>query len=533
MFDIDVSHTLWTLAIDREGETLRYRMMSSGTIAWEFSHPLSPMADEFNSRLQEAALLWMTLPSAECLNRLKSIGNVLYSLMVPPEVRERMPADESALVISTREQNYHFELIHDGRQFWGCKYGIGRQLVGYQPRQQAPERTGADTACLMLANPSDDLMDAEREASALLEFLQGKGVECVYMASRQVTSAEIMIQMNANRYDLIHYSGHIGREARGDFAFLLAGGQSFKLKDVASLVGFGNPFVFLNGCGDLLSNKESEKGLVYDGLVAPFIYAGACAVVGTRWKVDDAAARRFAESFYGHVLAGKTLGEAMAAARTAACEKADMGAWSAFLLFGNPNLKLAAKASNAAAPDAASEAAHMRKPATPNDTSARPGPSQPAAVSAFLPNGRLNMSALSAGLSKSLDAGYQLSGGVSLLSTTHWLVGYLLCGDDEAKRLFSRLGLDNEQAGAALALMLLDGISPAEGYVEDAENAEFSTNLIKALRQAADIARRSGGRLITGYDVLSSMMDMSCSMEDLLKPLGLDATRLCAALSEM
>ena len=53
------SQALWTLAIDRENDALRYRMMSHGTIGWECVHPLSPLADEFNARLREDVLNWL------------------------------------------------------------------------------------------------------------------------------------------------------------------------------------------------------------------------------------------------------------------------------------------------------------------------------------------------------------------------------------------------------------------------------------------------------------------------------------------
>ena len=75
-------------------------------------------------------------------------------------------------MISTREQNFHYELIHDGQQFWGCKYSMGRQLVGYQPKRASAFRAQQALKCLMIANPSDDLPQAEEEAVRLMQYLE-------------------------------------------------------------------------------------------------------------------------------------------------------------------------------------------------------------------------------------------------------------------------------------------------------------------------------------------------------------------------
>jgi hypothetical protein len=522
------SQALWTLAIDRENDALRYRMMSHGTIGWECVHPLSPLADEFNARLREDVLNWLKQPSRDFLNRLKSLGNVLYSLMIPADMRDRMPPAGAALMISTREQNFHYELIHDGQQFWGCKYSMGRQLVGYQPKRASAFRAQQALKCLMIANPSDDLPQAEEEAVRLMQYLELSGAECMYMASRQVTSAEIMLQLNADRYNLLHYSGHIGREAQGDCAFILADGQHFKLKDVTSLVGFGNPFVFLNGCGDLLSDVQGAQGLMYEGFVAPFIYAGACAVVGTRWAVDDASARRFAECFYGRVLAGDSIGAAMQFARAAACEDGDAGAWPAFMLFGNPDLKLLSSAARQPSDSEKPASAPPPGGAKADPTPPIPAPRRPAA--AFLPNGKVHFDAMSVSLRDSLQFGYELTGGISLLSTTHWFVGFLIRGGAEAEKLFSRMEFDHHiESGIALAVALFGDIHPLTDDLADADGAILSKNLQTALRMAA--SAQDGSRPVTCFDVLTAMMDMNCSMNGFLEPLEMDEAKLCEALS--
>src|SRR5262249_43349838 len=55
--------------------------------------------------------------------------------------------------------------------------------------------------------------------------------------------------------------------------------------------------------------------------------------------VFDDGSRRFAEEFYREVCAGKTVGEAVVAARADASARGDV-TWAAFALFGGPRVRL-------------------------------------------------------------------------------------------------------------------------------------------------------------------------------------------------
>ena len=71
-------------------------------------------------------------------------------------------------------------------------------------------------------------------------------------------------------------------------------------------------------------------------------YGGALACIGTLWPVIDNVAADFAVAFYGQVLEGQPLGEAMRAARkiTAEQHQADPS-WASFVLYGDPSFSLA------------------------------------------------------------------------------------------------------------------------------------------------------------------------------------------------
>jgi CHAT domain-containing protein len=77
-------------------------------------------------------------------------------------------------------------------------------------------------------------------------------------------------------------------------------------------------------------------------LPGAFLQAGVQAYVGTLWEVEDSAARRFAEAFYGaFLIQGLGLGESMRRAKMAGKAQRDRINWLAFTLFGDPGATLA------------------------------------------------------------------------------------------------------------------------------------------------------------------------------------------------
>ncbi|KRE20436.1 hypothetical protein ASE66_28985 [Bosea sp. Root483D1] len=70
-----------------------------------------------------------------------------------------------------------------------------------------------------------------------------------------------------------------------------------------------------------------------------FVRAGAGLFVGTLWSVGDKTALTFAEAFYRTLLDGKTLNQAMRAAREEAKEAAEP-TWLAYTVYGHPYARL-------------------------------------------------------------------------------------------------------------------------------------------------------------------------------------------------
>jgi CHAT domain-containing protein len=90
--------------------------------------------------------------------------------------------------------------------------------------------------------------------------------------------------------------------------------------------------------------NEPVRGTV--GFAEAFLAGGVANYVGTYWPVGDEAARKFAETFYGALLAGRPMGDAMIEARHAVRDLAVGAAdWADYVFYGNPRFVLKAKAS--------------------------------------------------------------------------------------------------------------------------------------------------------------------------------------------
>ena len=85
------------------------------------------------------------------------------------------------------------------------------------------------------------------------------------------------------------------------------------------------------------AQTRSEAGLL-PSLADEFFKLGVRNYVGTAWEVNDLGAELFAEEFYGALLAGRPVGEAVHRARAALWRKqTTYGAlWAAYQHYGDP-----------------------------------------------------------------------------------------------------------------------------------------------------------------------------------------------------
>ena len=267
-------------------------------------------------------------------------GQGLFNELLPMRqldvrfIREPLSDLKSALLVATNVPEVPWELLHDGTDFLGLRYEMGRSLRARGPEWRAP-RPDSSWQCLIIANPTGDLPTATVEAKTVKESLEAKGLACDYLAEEEASFDNLLECLSTTEYDIIHYSGHIDRvDAAGEYGFVLRGSQFFSASSIKTHVRSPS-IAFLNGC---------NSGAVVQGLTEAFLATGAQMVIGTLFRTPSRGAAAFAEKFYTDFLNGASAGEAMRQARLHVKSLDNCGAsWACFVLYGDPRFSLRLK----------------------------------------------------------------------------------------------------------------------------------------------------------------------------------------------
>jgi CHAT domain-containing protein len=133
---------------------------------------------------------------------------------------------------------------------------------------------------------------------------------------------------------VFHFAGHAGL-GRNGAAMLMADGPlgagQARALDRHNLSNL--KLAVFSACGTAKPSEASES----DSLVSEFLQAGAHNVVASRWNVDSMATVDFVEVFYGAVLSGSSVANALQTAANAlrkTPERSHPYYWAAFSAFG-------------------------------------------------------------------------------------------------------------------------------------------------------------------------------------------------------
>jgi hypothetical protein len=138
--------------------------------------------------------------------------------------------------------------------------------------------------------------------------------------------------------DLVHFAVHGKLDLTGMQDGIIMNDRS--ALDPLSILGVenGRPrLAFVNACQ--VGQSQEMLGDTA-GVVPSLIQIGAQGVIAPLWKVDDTAAREFAERFYSAVFAGRPVPEVLAEERARALAAVDSPESTvlAYLFFGHPRL---------------------------------------------------------------------------------------------------------------------------------------------------------------------------------------------------
>ena len=297
---------------------------------------------------------------------------LLYGLLVPTDFHDALRSGPLVFEVDRSTAQLHWEMLatSDGGEPvpLSVRKPFARQLrTTYSPAPTRPRRPGDTFRALVIGDPGDpakrqDLPGARREAVKVYELLEaqpdihvdarigapGTPRDGPLLNIKPAERLDVLSLLLRGDYDLVHYAGHghfdPAEPNRVGWVFaagVLTPGEIGGLKRVPTIL-------VSNAClsartsavreGGIDTRKtRSEAGLL-PSLADEFFKLGVRNYVGTAWEVNDLGAELFAEEFYGALLAGKPIGDAVQGARDALWRKQTTYGplWAAYQHYGDP-----------------------------------------------------------------------------------------------------------------------------------------------------------------------------------------------------
>jgi CHAT domain-containing protein len=222
--------------------------------------------------------------------------------------------------------------------FDGERYLIERYSIRY-----APSAARADDAPGVLS-PAVAFADPAGPTPLPFSRIEAEQVSAVYggvlITGADATRARFLESLQNSA--LVHYAGHADSDAGTYGALMLApsGKDSGLLaaSEIARLSLRQHPLVVLSACGTLRGEDRHVAGM--PTLARAFLTAGARAVVGTQWEVDDDLTTPLFLHFHQELRAGQAPARALRSAQIAMLQTPDPrfrhpAAWSAVAVLSN------------------------------------------------------------------------------------------------------------------------------------------------------------------------------------------------------
>jgi CHAT domain-containing protein len=210
---------------------------------------------------------------------------------------------------------------------------VRRAADSARPPSPSLQRTIDDLAEAGTRHPFGRLVFSREEAQDIGRLARGRTLSALdFEASRSAA-----ISATLDRYRIVHFATHavfnavhpelsgivlslVNRQGRAQDGFL-------RLHDVYGM-RLAADLVVLSACQTALGREVKSEGLI--GLTRGFLYAGAQAVVGSLWKVDDQATSLLMRRFYeGMFRRGLHPAAALRQAQRALLEDSQHRQWTA------------------------------------------------------------------------------------------------------------------------------------------------------------------------------------------------------------
>ncbi len=197
---------------------------------------------------------------------------------------------------------------------------------------------------LLVVNPTEDLNGAEREGEIIRRLIKDiPSVNITEIGGKAATRERLLREFQSGAYDVIHYAGHAGFDKNdvGKSGILCSDRKVLSGVDLAT-IGDLPALVFFNACesGRIRKAAKPIKRLQESvSFAEAFLRGGIANFIGTYWPVGDESAEAFAKTFYGGIVSGQAIGDALIAGRRVV-QKLRSVDWADYIHYGDPDFRI-------------------------------------------------------------------------------------------------------------------------------------------------------------------------------------------------
>ncbi len=266
----------------------------------------------------------------------RAAGALLFERLIAP-VRERV-ANATELVIVPDLELYAvpFAALFDARRGMYLIEDFTLRFATSASAFETPS-TAALQPALVVADPATPRwprLPQSRDEAMRIASLHG----ATLLAGDDATPAKFLDA--ARDSALIHFAGHADSDARTSFGALLLAGENGVVgtSDITRLSLRQHPLVVLAACGTFRGDVRHVAGM--PSLARAFLTAGARAVAGTLWEIDDDVSAALFLRVHQHLHAGDPPATALRAAQLELLRSSDPrwkhpASWSAEAILSN------------------------------------------------------------------------------------------------------------------------------------------------------------------------------------------------------
>ncbi len=354
-----MSPCLHTAIIDLSGpDTVSYQYMCREA---DVAPPLATFQKTFRrERLMDcAAALMRSLQHirapAIVEAEMQQWGGRLYDELIPQELSDALRRDTGAsnliMYLDPACSWIPWELLWDGEEFLCRRFRLGRLLLksGQELRAATErlrgERSGRGALIVFGDIAGLDARDEKTVVENNLNAVYGRSNVWFYPARG---AADILDELKKD-YQVCHFVGHgeFRVECPAQSGWRFADGSVLTCRDieaVSSRAAF--PFlIFANSCYSACPTIADAHAYVTT-LYRAFLRKGVPHYIGTIVPIPDAPAKDFAHSFYGLLVQGLSVGEALGETRRAFAERTRVAIWGSYVHYGDPTLRLLGPSEN-------------------------------------------------------------------------------------------------------------------------------------------------------------------------------------------